>query len=164
MAELYIVGQAPARTGDGRPFTGDSGKHLLRLFGWPSYEYMTLRVRLLNLLDEKQEPLPGRRGDRFNYEAAKREALRLRGHWLYFYPETHVICCGVKVFKCFTGQSPTQPFKGLALKDRRFKTVVKCWYLPHPSGANPFYNDPTLTAEAQKFLRQRLHDAALAPT
>lgn len=164
MAELYIVGQAPARTGDGRPFTGNSGKTLLKLFGWPSYEYMSLRIHLLNLLDEKQEPLPGRRGDRFNYEVAKREAIRLRGHWHIFYSETHVICCGVNVFKCFTGQSPKQPFKGLALNHRRFNTVVKCWYMPHPSGINPFYNDPELVAEAKQFLRQRLHDAALAPT
>lgn len=163
VAELYIVGQAPARTGDGRPFTGNSGKTLLKMFGWPSYEYMAERVHLLNLLNEKQEPLPGRRGDRFDYDAAKREALRLRGHWLIFYPETHVICCGVKVFKCFTGQSPKQPFKGLALCHRRFNTVVKLWYLPHPSGANPFYNDPTLSAQARKFLRTRLRDAAGSP-
>jgi uracil-DNA glycosylase len=163
MAELYIVGQAPARTGDGRPFTGNSGKTLLRLFGWPSYEYMASRVHLLNLLDNKQELLPGGRGDRFDYPAAKREAVRLRGHWLIFYPETHVICCGVKVFKCFTGQSPQQPFKGLALTHRRFNTVLKCWYFPHPSGANPFYNSISNHLEAQKFLKMRLRDAARSP-
>jgi uracil-DNA glycosylase len=160
MAELYIVGQAPARTGDGRPFTGNSGKTLLKMFGWPSYEYMASRVNLLNLLDKPQPPIAHGRGDHFDFDTAKREATRLRGHWHIFYPETHVICCGVKVFKCFTGQSPRQPFKGLALNHRRFKTVVKCWYLPHPSGANPFYNDPTLTAQAKRFLRARLRDAA----
>lgn len=164
MAELYIVGQAPARTGDSRPFTGNSGKRLLRLFGWPSYEYMAARVNLLNLLNEHQPPIEHGRGDHFDYDTAKREALRLRGHWFYFYPETHVICCGVKVFKCFTGRSPKQAFKGLALTDQRFNTVVKCWYLPHPSGANPYYNDPGLSAQAAKFLRIRLRDAASSPT
>jgi uracil-DNA glycosylase len=125
---------------------------------------MKLRVHLLNLLDEKQQPLPGRRGDRFDYQAAKREATRLRGHWLIFYPETHVICCGVKVFKCFTGQSPRQPFKGLALTHRSYNTVVKFWYLPHPSGANTFYNSISNHLEAQKFLKTRLRDAASSPT
>jgi uracil-DNA glycosylase len=164
MPELYIVGQAPSRTGDGRPFTGDSGQRLLMLFGWPSYEYMAERVNLLNLLPKQQPALPGGRGDHFDYESAKREARRLRGHWHLFYPETHVICCGVKVFRCFTGQSPQQPFKGLALTHRRYETVVKCWYLPHPSGANPWYNEPELVAEARQFLRIRLRDAASSPT
>ena len=164
MAELYIVGQAPARTGDGRPFTGNSGKTLLKMFGWPTYDYMASRVNLLNLLNEQQPPNVHGRGDKFDYDTAKREALRLRGHWHIFYPETHVICCGVKVFKCFTGQSPRQPFKGLALYHRRYDTVVKCWYLPHPSGVNPFYNDDNLIIEAAKFLRERVRDAASSPT
>lgn len=164
MAELYIVGQAPSRTGDGRPFTGDSGQRLLTLFGWPSYEYLAERVNLLNLLPKQQPALPGGHGDRFNYQAASIEAARLRAHWHLFYPETHVICCGVKVFRCFTGESPQHAFKGLALTHRRYETVVKCWYLPHPSGVNPFYNEPDLTTEAKRFLRARLRDAASSPT
>lgn len=163
MAELYIVGQAPARTGDGRPFTGNSGKRLLSLFGWPSYEYMATRVHLLNLLDTQQAAVMYGKGDHFDYESAKQEAKRLLGHWFIFYPETHVICCGIKVYKCFTGQHPQQPLKGLALNHRRYDTVVKCWYLPHPSGLNAFWNYSRNVEDAKRFLRERLRDAASSP-
>lgn len=162
MSELYIVGQAPARTGDGRPFTGNSGKHLLRLFGWPSYEYMAVRVQLRNLLQEKAEPLPGGRGDRFDMTEGRREARRLLGHWFIFYPETHVIACGVKVYRCFTERLP-ETFHGVSMHNRRYDTTVKVWYLPHPSGANPFWNEPQSMAETRQFLRERLRNAASSP-
>ena len=163
MAELYIVGQAPARTGDGRPFTGNSGKRLLSLFGWPSYDYMAVRVNLRNLLQEKAESLPSGRGDRFDMTAGRQEAARLLGHWFIFYPETHVVACGTKVYRCFTEIGWHEPFRGVSMHHRRYDTTVKVWYLPHPSGANDFWNNPRNVAAAKRFLRERLRNAASSP-
>lgn len=158
MAELYIVGQAPARTGDGRPFTGLSGQRLQQLFGFNSYDYMAARVNLLNLLPDMAPPIAHGRGDHFDYDRAKQEARRLLKSWLLFTPETHVLACGTKVYKCFVGHS-ARPFQGTALKDRNSDSVVKLWLFPHPSGASSFWNDPKNVAEARAFARKRLRIA-----
>jgi uracil-DNA glycosylase len=155
---LYIVGQAPSRLGDGRPFTGPSGRRLIELGGFNSYEYMAARVRLFNLLEHKAERLPDGRGDRFDYESAKKEARRLARSWLLFRPETHVLACGSKVFNCFTGRRG-EMYKGLALKDHDSTSVLNIWLFPHPSGASTYWNDPENVALARRFLRKRLRIA-----
>jgi uracil-DNA glycosylase len=155
---LYIVGQAPSRLGDGRPFSGPSGRRLIELFGFNSYEYMSARVKLLNLLDDKAQPLPDGRGDRFDYETAKQEARRLARSWLLFRPETHVLACGSKVFTCFTGQRG-QMYKGTALRDYNSGSTLNIWFFPHPSGASTYWNDFQSRQRAARFLRKRLRIA-----
>ena len=66
MTKLVICGQAPSRLGDGRAFTGPSGKRLAALFGLRDYEELSSRYDLANIFDVPAErrPLPAKRSTR----------------------------------------------------------------------------------------------------
>lgn len=154
MTRLVIVGQAPSRKGDGRPFTGPSGKRLCDLLDLPNYEALAKRVILTNLLDRPVEPAASGRGDTYDRRLANARAKQLM---LYYarQPELFVIlAAGKEVYRSLIGVEGTF-FKGKKgkLGPAQF---VDVWCFPHPSGASAYWNDRSRAAGAKRFLNRLL--------
>lgn len=140
-----LVGQAPARSGDGRPFTGRSGERLCRLLGLPGYDALCDALDMTNLVPEIQPRLQ-RRGDPFNVTKAKVAAINLMTEQKALGRGT-IICAGLKVWDAFGCPDDADWFDG---HQRRGMTF---WKFPHPSGASAFWNHRRDVEEASQFLR-----------
>lgn len=168
MNRLIICGQAPSRQGDGRPFSGPSGRRLATLMGLKDYEELASRVKLTNIFDHTAEPSrashdpnPWRldlrthhAGDKFDEERARTLGLAMVFGWKAIAasdPPVVVLGCGGKVFRALTGQKKPM-FKGT-----KVAPGVHVWHFPHPSGASHFWNDPASFDRASGFLK-RLQD------
>lgn len=142
-----LLGQAPARSGDGRPFTGRSGERLLRLLDLQNYDQLEQVFHLDNVIHHKQDRLDGK-GDTFPMTLAKQNArIRVLTYQVAGYHD--VICCGKKVWEAL-GLKPGHFFNGAATGGLRF------WLFPHPSGVSTFWNDEKNRVEAANFLKLRL--------
>lgn len=147
----YLVGQAPARSGDGRPFTGTSGRRLMSLLDVPDYSGLLEYFELHNLIPVMQ-PKRGLKGDEFNLPQAKEAARRFR---LKVPPHSTIIACGSAVFRAFTtlALSETCPnFCGVELIGP-YRHRVEVYHFPHPSGVNRFWNDLNNVIEARVWLQ-----------
>jgi uracil-DNA glycosylase len=162
-----LIGQAPARAGDGRAFTGASGNRLRGLLALPDWESLDATFKLLNVFPW---PLPKRasgKGDEFPIEKARQHAMMLRGatrNGLIFreiWPNDAVILCGTRVWKAFQLPSSPEPLVPYLIKEGwdRFPSEglgYEGWWaymLPHPSGVNRWWNEPENVASAQRFLK-----------
>jgi len=149
MNDFHIVGQAPSRQGDGRPFTGPSGRRLCDLFGVQHWEALNRLADLQNLVDVPAVKF--QRGDSFDREAAMIRATALVKLWAATSEFSVVLACGHSVFQALTRhQSPF--FKGKALSFPQLESRVEIWNFPHPSGASAFWNDPRNVQEARDFI------------
>lgn len=141
MRRVTIVGQAPGRHGNRRPFDGASGRRLARLAGLGSYEQLAARCRLQNVLGR----WPGKqgRGDAFPLALARSgaRASRFRGRG-------PVLLAGRRVAAAFGVR--TGYFEWGELRGR------PCAVIPHPSGISHWWNDPRNARRAAAFLREVL--------
>jgi len=156
MTQLIIVGQAPSRIGDGRPFTGPSGNRLVKLFGLEDYEALASYARLVNIFGDpanrSQAILCGRprahAGDDWDRDLAAVEGFGLLLRWMKEPGDKLVLGCGKNVIQALTDRPPAM-FKG-----RRMAPGLDVWHFPHPSGASHFWNDPENVERAGVFLRK----------
>jgi uracil-DNA glycosylase len=172
MTKFIICGQAPSRVGDGRPFTGPSGKRLAALGGFRDYEHLAAEVTLMNLFGSPQARsqaiLCGRRsgktvaqerahaGDEFDTDLAAVEAFGVMLQWLKNKEERHIVmACGSKVFLAFTGQKVTM-YRGVRMADN-----IEIWYFPHPSGASHYWNSKENRLRAANNFRKLLRRAGI---
>lgn len=144
-----LIGQAPARTSEGRgAFRGPSGERLARILG-VSIEALLGAVDARNLLDH----YPGAHetatsGDAFPLDEARAAAAAML-------PDLHnrrVLLAGRGVAVCFADGSPrlrhTLPMFEWAEHDAGFSACI----IPHPSGTSRFWNDPTRRRAAAESL------------
>jgi hypothetical protein len=146
-----LVGQAPARSGDGRAFTGASGKRLCSLLEIESYDDLAHLLDMTNLIPEIQPKIQGRKGDSFDRALARRAAMRIFTHAISEGRST-VILAGKGVGNIFLPDTNIEYF---APYDR---SSLRCWVIPHPSGINHFWNDPTNVKKASRILRAIVFD------
>lgn len=148
MTKLVICGQAPSRVGDGRAFSGPSGKRLAQLFKLEDYEALAAQVTLVNLLENPADKRSDR-GDFFDVVAARAGARRLNVEWDHDPEKIVVLACGHLVFRCLTGRK-LPFFRGIS------RPGVEIWCFPHPSGASAFWNLPENRKRARRFLKRLL--------
>lgn len=168
MTKFYVCGQAPSRAGDGRAFSGPSGRRLASLFGLGDYEELASRVYLTNIfpVPAARKPLPARRrtkrhaGDEFDEITARRMGMRKMHAWARDPELVVVLGCGQKVTKALVGQEmPFYAGKALHTEPAR---GVDVWSFPHPSGASHYWNDPANVAHAAHFLGRLLERYGIA--
>lgn len=153
---LWIVGQAPARSGDGRPFTGPSGDRLVRLMGLDSYDEMTDLFQLDNLITEKQmRKIGDRAGDQFDKRLGLAGAQRIINRLPM---DFILIACGNRVVDRFRVATGSRGWGLEKLEYFQYKiwipqTIGHIILIPHPSGANRYWNDPENVDRASESLR-----------
>jgi uracil-DNA glycosylase len=153
MTSLLFVGQAPSRIGDGRPFSGPSGRRLAALLRLRDYEHLASSVTLVNIFDhpaDRQEA----RGDGFDEFQAKVKARMLTEQWVSLKEEIIVVCCGHAVYRAFTDS------RGTFYKGRRDQNL-ELWCFPHPSGASAYWNRRDNVLYAANFLRRLLNRSGI---
>lgn len=150
MTRVVILGQAPARTGNGLPFTGSSGSRLCRLLDLSNYEALDRRFDLMNLLPAPVARRASGRGDSFDRVKAEQQAKTLVRQWAADEELHVVIACGHEVFRSLTDK-PGTFFKGKVIGTSKARRV-DIWCFPHPSGASSFWNDQRNTLQAKVFL------------
>ena len=165
MTKLVICGQAPSRVGDGRAFSGPSGRRLASLFDLEDYEELASRVTLTNIfpVPAARKPLPptgkgrGHAGDDFDETTARRLGMLKVKEWAKDPQLVVVLACGAKVYEALTGCEGTKnnKFSGKALKLGPAQGV-DVWYFPHPSGASHYWDDPDNVDYASRFLKRLL--------
>lgn len=143
---VIVYGQAPSRTSDPtRPLSGRSGDHLARLAGLESAAQLAVYFDLRNLID-RWPGSAGEKGDAFPRRLAQERAeSEIRG----FQRDDRVLLLGREVAAAF-GLSAVPCLTETALGDGR-ATV-----LPHPSGANLAYNEPSTRERVSLLLRRLL--------
>lgn len=156
MTKLVICGQAPSRVGDGRAFSGPSGRRLAALFNLRDYEHLASQVTLINIFDDPAER-QGNRGDAFDVDRARERGLELMRNWAQEGNVT-VVACGHQVYRALTGTRKMEFFHG------RDFIGVEVWCFPHPSGASSYWNSRARVLLAANFLRRLLKRAGIILT
>ena len=136
--EVIVVGQAPSKTSDPRrPLSGRSGRRLCALLGVTSLR----AFRCVNLIQRYPGAASGK-GDKFNPTRARRAAHRL------------IAENQGEVF-LLLGRGVAQAFN-LRMPFFEWRDVhgVKVGVIPHPSGVNFMYNDPTVRDQVAPFVRK----------
>lgn len=132
-----IVGQAPARSGDGTPFSGRSGNRLCQLLGVTSVDDLKQWFELDNLIPDKLPKRPSGRGDMFHVKRAERHARELVANS----PGGRIIiACGRQVWTAFGCDLSIEWFGDCLLPNAKGELVVLKLF-PHPSGLSHFWND-----------------------
>lgn len=144
-----LVGQAPARSGDGRPFTGQTGRMLQSLLRFDSYEQLSECFDMYNLLPRKMQKPAERRGDEFPMPEARRGAIRLRNGVIK--DGNEVILCGNKVSEAFHPSLVARPLLRPTLMRESWGWWT-AYRFPHPSGLNHFWNYSGNRERAARFL------------
>ncbi len=140
--KVLVVGQAPARgrTGD-RAFPPDtpSGRRLAAMFG---VDDVACVADAVNLLGQFPGDCSWHKGHAFPVSKARRKAarIRLRGYDV-------VVLAGRNVARAFGFEA--RPFLEW-FELRGVRGVV----VPHPSGANHWWNDRRRRAKAERLLRR----------
>lgn len=147
--KLIFVGQAPSRETDGKPpFTGKCGRFLAELMGL-TQEEMLRTHEFMNVLDHW--PGASFKGDKFPVPeariAAKKKLEQLRGRTVVLLGHNVARAFDCKSFRYFEWYEIRNP--------ENFSEVVVplMTIVPHPSGVNRYYNDPTKRLIVSKFLR-----------
>lgn len=163
-----ILGQAPSRLGDGRPFTGPSGDRLVQWAGVESRDELLKYFRLDNLLPEPLPHHPERRKPNGNLKTVNFSRRRGREQAVQFIARQNdyliaenagkvvkldVVVLGKKVWESLELNMETPIFGrvvkvGLRMRFHRF---------PHPSGLNHQMNDPKFLGETSERLRRIGH-------
>ncbi len=151
MPKPIILGQAPARSGDGRPFSGPSGRRLCALAGLSSYEELTEAFDLRNLIDEKMAKKARGKGDEFPRALAAEAAEKLK----YRLPmDFWVICMGNQVANLMEVGRAKTPL--MTWKVKLYSTIGNSMRFPHPSGVSHFWNEPENVRKASEVLRSAM--------
>lgn len=159
MTKIYFCGQAPSRAGDGRAFSGPSGRRLAELVGLGDYEALARSFTLVNIFQEPAKPKslppkPGSRrraaGDEFDAKLGRELGRHLIVAIADYDPDSVVVACGHQVFTALTGVRRMEFFKGRRVEG------VEVWCFPHPSGASQFWNHPENVERAGEFIRKLL--------
>lgn len=148
MTRLFFCGQAPSRVGDGRPFTGPSGRRLAALLMLRDYEHLASQCTLVNVFQVPAERRDDR-GDEFDKELARELGKHLMVEIADSDEPAIVVACGHAVYRALTGR------KGTFFKGRRVEGV-EVWCFPHPSGASAFWNSRGQVLLAANFLSKLL--------
>lgn len=165
LAKPIILGQAPSAKGDGRPFTGPSGKTLCRWLGVGDREelerYFVLENLIAHPLDKNHDPK--RRNSELTPAEARLGAMnfltRTRTRlmkemgsegWGQFSLSgvIQVVVLGNKVWKGFGLPRASGWFDEQFVGDEFL--MVK---FPHPSGLNHELNDPEFVCQVSTRLR-----------
>lgn len=154
MTRLIICGQAPSRVGDGRPFTGPSGRRLAALMMLRDYEHLASQFTLANIFDQPMERREDR-GDYFDMVEARRLGVQLMGGWAGEEEPVVVLACGHAVFEALTG-SRQEFYHG------KNRSGVEVWCFPHPSGASAYWNRRANVLQAANFLRRLLKRSGIS--
>lgn len=152
--KVLLVGQAPSRTSDPeRPFSsaGRSGRRLIELSGLSEAEFFR-RVVAVNVIKEWPGWSGPGRGDHFPV------APILPGFFNDLRGAERVILAGRGVAVRLLGR------RALRLPYLAWEVSELCWdgehlphaILPHPSGVNRWWNDPSNVGSARRFLRRAL--------
>ena len=139
---FLIVGQAPNQHGDPRrPLEGKLGEQLCHLFGcsWDEYCRHTQRFNVLPGWPGKQG-----KGDKFPRHLAQQNASRMR----WSFAGCSVLFVGVATAALFGVKGPT-----LRWKPCKEPLIYLAAVLPHPSGINRWWNNPTHRRAATRFMR-----------
>jgi hypothetical protein len=169
-----ILGQAPSRLGDGRPFTGPSGDRLLLWAQLETRDELLKYFRLDNLLStplpqytdirspggKLRTPSIGRRvakdsAQQFTarqYDYLKNQLGGQRGmdDFIRAGNAVEVICLGRKVWEAFGLPNNTLYLKSYL----RSQMGLKFYRFPHPSGLNHLMNDLEFLRETSEALRR----------
>lgn len=162
-----LLGQAPSAQGDGRPFTGPSGKTVCKWLGVDDRDELQKYFYLENLLDK---PLPHnpdakRKSSQLTPAQARqgcgsfltRTRFRLRkemgpqgySDFIDSGQEIKVVCLGTKVWRGFNLPAHADWFDEVYEVDEFL--MVK---FPHPSSLNLALNDPAFARETATRLRR----------
>lgn len=143
-----LLGQAPARSGDGRPFTGPSGQRIQQMMGLPDYEMLAEVFELRNLVGSVQLKNEHGKGDAFPKQIARTNWFRMSR---CLEMDFVLLCAGREVAK-IVGVG-NMPFLHLATKGLG-PAIGKVAVVPHPSGISLWWNDPENVARARIFFAQ----------
>lgn len=142
-----LLGQAPARSGDGRPFSGASGRKLCALTGLEYYDELAEAFDLRNLVTEVQMRKARSKGDLFPKATARENWDKMK----YRLPMDFVLLCAGRQVASIVGVGK-EPFFSRTV--RVFSVVGIVYVIPHPSGISHWWNDPQNVREAQAFLKR----------
>lgn len=147
LSSAVIVGPAPSQFSDASsPLSGRSGAFLAELMGIPFKHYLD-RFQRVNLLDE----WPGKtgKGDAFDLAAAVVRANEIKIGFKTRRPP-YVLMLGRNVARAFGINA-----LGLDFFEGWISRAGTAFYLlPHPSGINLFWNEPSNMRMAKMFLRR----------
>lgn len=145
---LLLVGEAPSRRGRG-PLVGPSGARLADLLG-VTLSWLESNTERVNVLAANPGPVaPGRSGDLFPIRLARAQAARL----LPLMRGRRTLVLGRRAASAIDprlGQLPYMAWTDDLLAD------VRVALLPHPSGANRFWNSRDNRELARRFVADAL--------
>jgi len=148
--KILFVGQAPSQETDGMPpFTGKCGRRLADLMSMSQKEMLT-KHDFVNVLD--RWPGSSRKGDQFPIKEAIQAANVLRptlsGRWVILLGSNVAKAFKIKSFRYFNSfELPVDPTPGSPM-------IPWVCVVPHPSGVNRWFNDPTNKLVAKKFFQE----------
>jgi uracil-DNA glycosylase len=145
MTQLVFCGQAPSRIGDGRPFSGPSGRRLSALMMLRDYEHLASQVTLTNIFEVPAERREAK-GDEFDKAKARVEGVKKIATWADQEETFIVVACGHEVYEALTGVKKAEFFKGRSIAG------VEVWCFPHPSGISTYWNTRAHVLLAANFL------------
>ena len=139
-----IYGQAPGKT-EGPILGGRVGDRLADLLCLHGYEELAERFDLRNLLDY----YPGGKAHRGDLFPMREAADRAQAEAKTWENGQEVILLGRFVQQAFLSVGEPLAFVQRPLENGGRVTII---HLPHPSGANGWWNDPENAARARRFL------------
>jgi hypothetical protein len=168
-----ILGQAPSRLGDGRPFTGPSGDRLVQWAGVGSRDELLRYFRLDNLLPEplphhpeKRKPNGNLKSVNFSLKTGRMHAdaflarqhdylvnqLGVDGAEIFLQVRNHIdiVVLGRKVWDSLELHGDVPTFGRVV----RARLGLRFHRFPHPSGLNHQMNDPEFLRETSQRLRR----------
>lgn len=143
-----LIGEAPGKNEHPpRPLEGRVGRRLATCAGI-SFEEFLERFDRTNLLSVRQDTKE--KGFEFDHVAAKAEAERL--HREVLQPGQTVVLLGRRVAKAF--DMPPDPFVEHLRWAWGQRGFIKMYVVPHPSGINRWFNEPTNVSQMNEFMRR----------
>ena len=141
MSKPLIIGEQPSKNGNPeQPLEGRIGHRMAEWMGITYEQYLDFFVRV-NLLPQRIEY--SGKGTDFNVKLARRSAKQIEET---FTPGRIVVICGKRAASAF-GIVKTDYFEWFALNHA--KAVI----VPHPSGVNRWFNDPSNEMKMMAFCR-----------
>ena len=156
--KILLVGQAPSKNGgygdkalDAGIPTSASGR-LLKLMGIPRDEYLDTFTRV-NLLDYWPGALASGRGDKFPIAEARESAKRILAQFQFPWK---ILCVGQRVGECFIHKSRLKYYEWTLCASNFPPAMRDVAIIPHTSGLNRYWNDPSNVKLAENFLRKKV--------
>lgn len=142
-----LLGQAPARAGDGRPFSGPSGQKLCAVLGIDYYAGLANAFDLRNLISEVQMRKANSKGDLFPKDVAAENWKRMRET---LEPGRIILAAGRSVSTVLSLPPRCPLFEPYPIEVP--EGVVTVYSIPHPSGISHWWNSPRNVRMAKDFL------------